>query len=253
MKTRSIYEYFFFGTAVRYLQDIKQGYSVRDVEAGNMVLTNLRSFLETLGDLDLQVTMRAAAPLGVIVKELENLPDGARLSPAQAKKINDLMEEIRHTLGAELKGFEAYVVTPKRVDVVRLLKDVPFLLAPGAFSKIPDVARYDLTEGGKCIAFERPTAAAFHLLRATESVLRLYYCGHVRRNRVDLMWGPMVQHLRKRLKDKIPETLLNNLDDIRIHFRNPTQHPDKIYDIHEVQDLWGRCVDAINRMAADLA
>jgi hypothetical protein len=45
------------------------------------------------------------------------------------------------------------------------------------------------------------------------------------------------------------ETLLNNLDDVRMHFRNPTQHPEKTYDIEEAQDLWGRCVDATNRMS----
>jgi len=38
------------------------------------------------------------------------------------------------------------------------------------------------------------------------------------------------------------------LDNIRRSFRNPTQHPDKIYDIQEVQDLFGLCIDAINRM-----
>jgi hypothetical protein len=252
MKTKSIFGYFYFGTTVRYLQDISEGYHVHDTERGALALTNLRRFLETLSDLDLQVTKRAAEPLKGIVRELEPLPEDARLTATQAKKINDLMERIRPTLEAELEGFEAYVVTPKRIDVVRLLKDVPFLLAPGAFSKISDVARYDLTEGGKCIAFERPTAAAFHILRATESVLRFYYCGHVKRNRVNLMWGQMVQHLRGRPREKIPETLLNNLDDIRLHFRNPTQHPEKVYDIQEVQDLWGRCTDAINRMAADL-
>jgi hypothetical protein len=40
----------------------------------------------------------------------------------------------------------------------------------------------------------------------------------------------------------------NHLDNIRVSFRNPTQHPEAIYDIHEVQDLWSICVDVINRM-----
>jgi hypothetical protein len=44
--------------------------------------------------------------------------------------------------------------------------------------------------------------------------------------------------------------LLNNLDNIREHYRNPTQHPDKVYDINEVQDLFGLCIDAINRMVS---
>jgi len=41
----------------------------------------------------------------------------------------------------------------------------------------------------------------------------------------------------------------DHLDHIRRSFRNPTQHPDKIYDIQEAQDLFGLCVDAVNRMS----
>jgi len=253
MLKKSIFDYFYFGTSVRYLQDIRAGSHVHDVEQGATVLTNINRFLQTVTALGLQVTRRAAADLEDVVRELSPLPKDAVLTAAQSKRIGDLMDVIRATLEAEIQGFHAYVVTPKRVDVVRLLEDVPFLLSAGTFEKLPDVARYDLTEAAKCIAFERPTAAAFHLLRATESVLRSYYCQQVKRNRVDLMWGPIVQHLRTRRRSKVTDPLLNNLDDIRFHFRNPTQHPEKIYDIDQVQDLWGRCVDAINRMATELS
>ncbi|HZW94656.1 MAG TPA: hypothetical protein VFF64_17030 [Candidatus Eremiobacteraceae bacterium] len=252
MQNKSIFRYFYFGTSVRYLQDVSAGYRIHDVPAGAMVLTNLDRFSATLVELGLQVTERAAESLKSFANDLRKLPQDAVLTEPQAKTINGLMQRIRPTLEAELQGFEAYVVTPKRIDVTRLLKDVPFLFASGTFSKLPDIARYDLNECGKCIAFERPTAAAFHLLRATESVLRLYYCVQVKRSRVDLMWGPMVQLLRGRAKSKEAEMLLNNLDDIRFHFRNPTQHPEKTYDVDEVQDLWGRCVDAISRMATQL-
>ena len=51
------------------------------------------------------------------------------------------------------------------------------------------------------------------------------------------MWGPMVDSLRKR-KTRVSKPLLDNLDNIRYSFRNPTQHPEKTYDIEEVQDLF---------------
>src|SRR5258706_16076864 len=104
---------------------------------------------------------------------------------------------------------------------------------------MPPIAKYDVEEAGKCIAFERPTAAAFHLLRGTESVLKDFYCTMIKQKRCQLMWGPMVADLRKRPKTKKNIVLLDNLDNIRRSFRNPTQHPEKIYDIQEVQDLWG--------------
>ncbi|MBI5022232.1 MAG: hypothetical protein HZB59_12415 [Ignavibacteriales bacterium] len=51
---------------------------------------------------------------------------------------------------------------------------------------------------------------------------------------------------------KSQSSLLSNLDDIRITFRNPTQHPEKVYDIDEVQDLLGRCIDVVSRIAREL-
>jgi hypothetical protein len=58
----------------------------------------------------------------------------------------------------------------------------------------------------------------------------------------------MIKHLRER-RSAPPKVLLDHLDGIRTNFRNPTQHPDATYDIHEAQDLFSVCVDAVNRAA----
>ena len=93
-------------------------------------------------------------------------------------------------------------------------------------------------------------------MRGTEAVLRAFYLRLVHRKRVkQLLWGPLVQDLRVRRKFAGATeytVLFANLDNIRLSFRNPTQHPDKIYDTQEVQDLWGLSVDVVNRMAKDL-
>jgi hypothetical protein len=98
--------------------------------------------------------------------------------------------------------------------------------------------------------FEEATAAAFHLMRGTEAVLRDLYVRWVKRDRIPepRMWGLMINHLRKR-NSAPPKVLLDHLDGIRTNFRNPTQHPDATYDIHEAQDLFSVCVDAVNRAA----
>jgi hypothetical protein len=122
-------------------------------------------------------------------------------------------------------------------------------MSPDVFSFLPEITQYDLNEAGKCIAFERPTAAAFHLLRGIEAVLRLFYCTLIRTRRVPtLVWGAMTQDLKQRTKTKRYTTLYNNLDNIRYSFRNPTQHPDAIYNIHEAQDLCPLCFEVITRM-----
>lgn len=250
MIRRSIYRYYWFGTCVRYLQDALVGHTVLTAEPGG-IRNNINAFFKYLDELGLVVTQRASPELSEFADALPD-DEGATLSQEQSVRLIEIMGHIRRTLDAEIKGFEAYIVTPKRIDVSKLLNDTPSLLAPGVHSKLPEIAQFDLAEAGKCIAFERPTAAAFHILRGTEAVLVAFYEAIVRQKRVNRMWGPMVSDLKKRRKAKPYEVLLNNLDNIRLSFRNPTQHPELTYDIHEVQDLLALCIDAINRMARAL-
>lgn len=250
MIAKSIVHYWHFGTVVRYLQDAKEN---AQIHGDIYILANIDRFFERLDSLNLQVTKRASTDLLEFKNDLETTDKSSLLSFEQAVKLQSLMSDIRNTLQAELFGFEAYIVTPKRLDVNKLLSSVSELLPPETYPKLPGIAKVDISEAGLCIAFERPTAAAFHLLRGTESVLKEFYFSMIKHNRVDsLMWGPMVNHLREKPKCKQFTTLFNNLDNIRLSFRNPTAHPEKIYDIHEVQDLWGLCIDVINRMVTHI-
>ena len=246
MKSESIYRYYWFGTCLRYLQDAATGHPVH---GGGRILENILSFFAYLVELNLTVTQRVAGELRAFRDELAALPQEAVLSEEQSDRLQGLIRGVRDTLEAELKGVEAFIVTPKRYDIRRLLEDVSSFFSPGVHRRLPEIARYDFAEAGKCIAFERPTAAAFHTLRATEAVLREFYLTMIRRNRItDLMWGPIVQDLRARRKTYKYDVLYGNLDNIRRSFRNPTQHPDLTYDIHEAQDLLPLCIEAVNRM-----
>lgn len=91
------------------------------------------------------------------------------------------------------------------------------------------------------------------MLRATEGTLKWYYTQIVRSRRIDnQMWGNIVADLRKKNLTKKHTALNNNLDNIRESYRNPTNHPEATYDIHEVQDLWSLCIEVTNRMVATL-
>jgi hypothetical protein len=111
------------------------------------------------------------------------------------------------------------------------------LFAPDVFAELPDIARIDFQEAGRCIAFERSTASSFHLLRGTESVLRQFYLHTVRQGRLretQRTWGSIVQQMRSR-RHPPSLTLLDNLDNIRRNYRNPTQHPELVYDVQGAQ------------------
>ena len=251
MKKQPIFRFYWFGTCLRYLQDASTQHRVH---GDDHVLANFKMFFVFLDDLSLAVTRRVVEnKLSGIREELESADEGAALTPGQAKSIGSAMSEIRTTLDAELQGVYAYTPTPKRLELSSLLENVKALFAPGVYIQMPQIAQNDFAGAGRCIAFEIPTAAAFHLMRGTEAVLRFYYNEMVRQKRVSSKnWGPIIADLRVRVRTRNYEALNNHLDNIRVSFRNPTQHPDAEYDIHEVQDLYSICIDVVNRMVKTL-
>jgi hypothetical protein len=251
MESRSVSEFIQIGTNIRYLQDINEGrYGLgQDWIDGNY--ENLRKWLY---DNQLRVSWRAASMiLGQSILELKKLEvdenDRIYVTKKLAKAISDGADRLRETINAETEDFQSYVVTDKRYPVKSLLNNPQSLMGPEVYNSISTMAQLDFVQACRAVAFELPTAAAFHLLRGTEDVLRKFYCSIVKQKRVSpLLWGPMVAGLRKRKTNAPAAELLNNLDNLRVSFRNPTQHPDKIYDIHEAQDLLSLCIDVINRM-----
>jgi hypothetical protein len=247
VKQRATSEYIWLGTAIRYLRDVTVG---SQIHGQGRVLRNLDDMAKLFEHLGLPVSTRALgwAGLKTVRAELDGTPDDATLTAEQQKSLNRAMSHLWTTVLAEASGVFAYVVTEKRVSTTTLLDDPESLFAPRAYDRLPAIAQRDFSEGARCIAFELPTAAAFYLMRGTEAVLRDFYCATIKQKRVDpLLWGPMVQHLRQRKSNPPPKSLLDDLDSIRIDFRNPTQHPEAEYDIYEAEDLLGLCVDVVNR------
>ena len=245
MEAKPLTSYIWFGLTLRYLIDAQAGWSIH---GSPVILGNAERVIEYLTDLNLLVSLRASNQLRGIIDEFKTLPPDAKLNAEQAGRLRLIMKDLKRVVEAEAGGKFTFTVSEKRLDVEKLLEDVSALFGAEVFYSLPDIAQYDFGEAGLCVAFARPTAAAFHLLRGTESVLRQFYCSKVKRDRVTpLLWGPMVDHLRKR-REPPPDVLLNNLDNIRVSFRNPTQHPELRYDLDEAQDLFGLCIEVVNRM-----
>ncbi len=253
MEERTLYPYVYFGTALWYLQAVPADAFIA-VDGG--VRDNLKSFLGHLDELGLEVTQRIAKRRGLdtLLSELEDADPDDMLTDTQAEQINKAIRDLRLALDAELGTKKAFIASPKRWPVDQLLHKPSSLFDPRTFPALEELSRYDFEEACRCMAFERPTAAAFHLMRGTEAVLRCFYCHTVRRKRLSKdqrMWGPMVNQMRSRSKPP-PSALLDELDNIRTNYRNPTQHPDAIYDIHRAQDLLGVSIAVVNQMIQEM-
>jgi hypothetical protein len=247
MQSRPIFPYISFGTIIRYLQDVNVG---DRIHGERFILENIEALLRKLDQLNLVVTKRSPRIQDLIrlKEELVSQSSDHILSNDEADRLRAIIKDLRLILTAETSGKFAFIVTEKRIDVQKLLSDVKSLMPTGIFEALPNLAKYDFEQAGRAIAFELPTAAAFHLLRGTEAVFREFYCKIVKRGRVkQLLWGDMINSLESRRKPP-PKEITQLLEHIKNSFRNPTQHPEKIYEIDEAQSLFNLCTDTVSRM-----
>src|SRR5258708_11784859 len=124
-----------------------------------------------------------------------------------------------------MQSLSTYFVSRKLgYETPLLIEEAENLLPESIREAIPE-AIPDLQQAGKCIAFDIPTAAGFHIIRATEGVIRLYYRHVVGTLPKPKMrnWGAYNKVLEQRGADK---RITGFLDHIREYHRNPVLHPE---------------------------
>lgn len=250
MESIKISTYLYTGTALRFLQDRQEG---DPIHQKSWVIENINNFLRDLKLLNLKVTLRASVELKNLLIEFKKENIDAKLSKRRAEELRTIMSNIRHTFFAEAQGINTFIVSERNYNTDKLLCNMQSLFGSVIFNSLPDIAQYDFNEAGKCIAYQRSTAAAFHLLRGIEASLLLYHNNFFRGKNLGKTWGNLTHALKNKTRGKLPDSItVNHLDNIRHSFRNPTQHPEKTYDIQEVENLLGLTLDVINRMIKGL-
>lgn len=256
MRPQGILDYIELGMRTERLVGVRASHRFTEV------LLDLNRVSKALQDLGLRISTQAFYEskleweMDELSKRLMAEPVGSAaprdLGQVRAAWIAKGATEFKTVLVSESALLAVYWTTTKRYGINDLTDCVDKLMSPGILDALPYVAIVDFQEAGKCIAFDRPTAAAFHLLRGTEAMVRLY---HQKWTKSPTMaqqpWGPLIDALR-RLPQGPPKPPLDAVDNIRHNYRNPTQHPEKVYTIEEAQDLWGVCVDAVTRMVQTL-
>jgi len=243
MIPKSILEYIKIGVGLSFLRSAKENFTIH---GDKKVLGTIKKFINSIENSELKVTQNALSELIEYKETLDKTDKNYQISKTEAKRLFKIMDRIWFVLRAETKNFFTFSISEKRIDSTKLIFNVDLLLAKDVFNSLPDSIQYDFREGGKCIAFECATASAFHVLRGVEGLLRLLLktlSPTVDVSKMD--WGKVVKEL-KNLKIKVLDVLLDNCDRIRHNYRNPTDHPEKIYDIDKAQDLFSLCVGVVN-------
>ena len=236
-------EYITLGTQLSYLRSATENYEVHE---DNSVLDNIKRFTSSIVNSEFKVTKNALSELIEFKKTLEKTDKNYRISKADAEKLYSIMDKILFVLRAETEKYFTFSISEKRIDSNKLVFNIDLLLAKDVFNSLPDSIQYDFSEGGKCIAFECATASAFHVLRGVEGLLRLLLKKLSPAVDVSKMvWSVVVKEL-KDLEIADLDVLLDDCDRIRHNYRNPTDHPEKIYNIDKAQDLFNLCVGVVN-------
>ena len=245
MQDLSPYLFIHIGLVVRLLRHA-QGFKI------GVIVEEGRKLETSLGEVDFAVSSAGLKKIKQFLDELKKEGNQERVVTSQElQTLSNIMGAVEEIIFAEAQTKKIYVLSEMRFSLDSLMNKPWQMFAKKTYFRLPNLATYDISEGFKCIVLSRATAAAFHLLRATEATLRAYYSQIVKRRRIQqLMWGNMLQHLRTRRKPD--EKLLQRLDYIRDTYRNPTSHPEARYTIEQSQDLLGLCIDVMNSMAKSL-
>lgn len=144
------------------------------------------------------------------------------------KKIQSARYEFETVLTPELDQMAVFIALPKRAyDIRALIWSGEKVFDPALLIKAPEVQE-DVSAACRCVAFELPTAAVFHLFRATERVVLRYLVsltGQEPQSSGDKTLGAMISAIEKHANaDKKINASLRDLKDLH---RNPAIHPEE--------------------------
>jgi hypothetical protein len=173
------------------------------------------------------------------------------VNPWQVRSIHTKLTELETVMSLELQRHQTYLVSQiGGYSMPLLATKAEVNILEDALAIVGDQAKKDFREAGRCLAFEVPTAAGFHAMRATEHVLRQYYALVTGKPTDRIDWATCTQELKKaNANDKVVQVL----DQIRDLHRNPLMHPQEFLSMKEAISLFDIAKSAIGSLAEEIA
>lgn len=178
------------------------------------------------------------------------------LEEAKISAIHDMLHSFETLLQDELLRSPIYQCDEEQIGNLSIDK----LLAgahkgyPASFRKhLSPSCIQEIDEAGKCLAFERSTAAGFHVLRSVEISVKQYLAavpGFVMPPLNRLNWGEYISLLKT---NGAGRTVVDTLQAIKDNYRNPLMHPNDTLNIHDAASLMAVCQSMTEALLKDLA
>jgi len=166
-------------------------------------------------------------------------------------RINNGIKDFETVFSAELQNLDTYFVIQKLAYVTHdLIENGEKVLPQNVINRLPEEAIVDIRQAGRCIAFELPTGAGYHIMRATEKVLRIYYEQVIGESPAQKVWAGCITALKQ--SGKANDKILSIFDQIRDLHRNPLMHPEVFLGINEALTLFDIAKSAITVMVDEI-
>jgi hypothetical protein len=187
--------------------------------------------------------------LSQIVDTLKTDP-GNVLSADDHQKIVYAVNAFEQKIAHEFETLEVFYIPPKGThSTLKLIEHAEENLSADIRSRLSAETIEDLRQAGRCLALEASTAAAFHLFRAIETLIRAYHfkiTGSVLTVR-SRNWGAYIRDLNSAGADTRITGFLQHIKD---HYRNPIMHPEVTVSPDEALALFGAALSAITQLDA---
>lgn len=206
----------------------------------------------TFGTSGARNTKAAIPALLNSIDALLGLDDGAELTFADYVALLNQLGTFEVLMLSDFSLADAYYVLEKEPYSTLSLVTKGWSLFPSDLVlKVPEAVA-DMQEAGKCIAFEVPTAAAFHVHRATETVLRRYWeivTGNRPKPKTRSI-GVFLRGLRDLgCGDSKVIAALSQMNELH---RNPTIHPEDFLEMSEAIGLVGIANSVVAAMLKEI-
>lgn len=175
-----------------------------------------------------------------------------RTEAAKPQSLQHLSENAREWRGRLYSTFESRIVVEASREIglsAEKLSGGATIFVGDAWWRLSNIAQHDLNAAALCLLVGAWTPAVMISFRATEEALRRYYASKTGEAAVDMSWKQIVDVLLKR--DDVRKTFAQYLDYIR-EARNAAEHPDRIFDAREAQEVFIQSCGVVAKVYSEL-
>lgn len=171
-----------------------------------------------------------------------------------------LVEKFEHALAAEMAQAPVYAAQKRGIySTYDLIENADRCFAQEVRDVVPEASLKEFAVAGRALAFGLGTAAAVHLLRAVEMVLKDYYemFSGTTVAKTERTYSIYLKKLAAMADDESfdlrpDKRLLQMLAQIKEHYRNPLTSPEKTITVGQATSLFGLATALITLMSEQI-